>query len=273
MLIVCGLAFLFLSNVLLVTLSGRREGAGAPGSGAIIALLSPFQEAVTRAVDFTGTAWDHYFFLVAVSQQNMRLKKDLDRALQALSLCTETQRSHMSATRMFEFARTVPHQLLAAKVVGADPSLWFRSAVINRGESHGVREGFPVIAPEGVVGRIVQVTDRYAKVLLIIDPTCAVDARLQRTRARGIVEGSADGLCRLKYVLQKEDVRVGDAVISSGLDGIFPEGFRVGYVSSVGKGDRDMFHEVTVMPSVAFGRLEDVLVVMNPPRTPFPDVS
>jgi rod shape-determining protein MreC len=109
----------------------------------------------------------------------------------------------------------------------------------------------------------------YSKVLLIIDQNNAVDALVQRSRARGLVTGAAAGQCIFKYVLLKNDVKIGDTLISSGLDGVFPKGLRVGLVSNVIRSNAGIFQEVRVTPFVDFEKLEEVLVVLNPPERIF----
>jgi rod shape-determining protein MreC len=118
-----------------------------------------------------------------------------------------------------------------------------------------------VIAPGGIVGHVIKDFDWSAQVLLVIDRSSAIDALLQRTRFRGIVAGETDETCHLKYVVRKADVKIGDTVISSGLDGLFPKGLPVGTVSEVSRPTSGLFQEVQVRPFVNFKRLEEVLVV------------
>jgi rod shape-determining protein MreC len=119
----------------------------------------------------------------------------------------------------------------------------------------------PVVVPEGVVGQIVDVSGRYAKVLLIVDQNSAVDALVQRTRARGLLKGEFADQCRLEYVLRKEDVQVGDVVVSSGLDGVFPKGLRIGEIKEVSGETTEMFYTIAIVPFVDFEKLEELLVL------------
>jgi rod shape-determining protein MreC len=122
-----------------------------------------------------------------------------------------------------------------------------------------------VVISEGIAGLVTDVTYSYAKVLLIIDQNSAVDALIQRSRARGVIKGGFSNRCFLKYVLRKYDISIGDVVVSSGLDGVFPKGLRIGYVSSVVKQKAGIFQEITVMPYINFEELEEVLVLLGPP--------
>jgi len=116
---------------------------------------------------------------------------------------------------------------------------------------------------------VVDVSSRYSKVMLIIDRNSSVDALVQRTRARGIIKGEASGHCLFKYVLRKDDVRAGDKIVASGLDGVFPKGLPVGDVKEVIRRTSGVFQEVRVVPYIDFEKLEEVLVILNPPKYQF----
>jgi rod shape-determining protein MreC len=144
-----------------------------------------------------------------------------------------------------------------------DPSPWFRSIMIDKGFSDGIRKGFPVVVPEGVTGQIIEVTKHYSKVLLLTDRNSAVDSLVQKTRARGIIRGSSEQLLSFQYVLRKYEIHKGDTVISSGLDGVFPKGLRVGRVQDIVRKNSSIFQEVSVIPFVDFEKLEEVMVILS----------
>ena len=126
-----------------------------------------------------------------------------------------------------------------------------------------------MIVAEGIVGQVSNVASHYAKVFLITDRNSAVDALVQRNRARGVINGNLSDQCFLKHTLRKYDINVGDAVVSSGVDGVFPKGLRIGNVSKVVKHDSRIFQEITVAPYVDFEKLEEVFVVLNYNRKDF----
>ena len=150
---------------------------------------------------------------------------------------------------------------VAARVVGRSPTAWVHTVVLDKGERHGISKGMAVLTPEGVVGQVVSVSAHAARVLLISDPNSGVDALVQRTRARGIVAGTIEGGCLLKYIQRGDDVAAGDTVITSGLDGIFPKGQLIGTVARVGKKDSRIFQDVEVILSAELAKVEEVLVV------------
>jgi rod shape-determining protein MreC len=128
-----------------------------------------------------------------------------------------------------------------------------------------------VISPEGVIGQILKTSPDYATVLLMTDYNSAIDAIVQRTRAKAIVEGKEENRCQLKYLLRTEEVEVGDIVITSGLGGIFPKGLTIGEVRSVDKKGHGVFQYADLVPSVDLTKLEEVLVLaISPPPPPQP---
>jgi rod shape-determining protein MreC len=120
-----------------------------------------------------------------------------------------------------------------------------------------------VIAPAGVVGRIVVPSARAAKVQLLIDRNAAVGAIVERSRAQGVIVGSGDGRLRMEYVSEVFDVVAGDLIVTSGIDGIYPKGFPIGRVETVEKSG-SAYKRITVKPAVDFSALENVLVVLTP---------
>jgi rod shape-determining protein MreC len=132
---------------------------------------------------------------------------------------------------------------------------------IDRGERDQVRRGMAVLAPQGVVGQVSEASHAAARVVLLTDHNSGIDAVVQRTRARGIVQGGTDGACYMNYLSRDADVVEGDLVITSGLDRVFPKGIVVGEVVEVSRRHRGLLQAAVVRPSVALDRLEEVLVV------------
>jgi rod shape-determining protein MreC len=159
--------------------------------------------------------------------------------------------------------------ILSAELIGRDTTPWFKTIIIDKGKADGIEKGFAVVVPEGIVGQVIHASYHYSKVLLIIDSNSAVDALVQKIRARGVVKGEPTGLCLFDYVLRKHEINVGDTVVSSGLDGVYPKGLRIGRVSEVVKRNSDIFQEITVIPFVDFETLEEVLILTSPPNEDF----
>lgn len=265
---IIGAVILIVVNIIALSITSRRYTSFGPGRIALT-LVAPLQEAVARSIRFAKNIWSYYFFLVTVAQENDAYKEALRKAEEKNNRCRELEVANVRLRGLLNFQQNVTSNVLAAEVIGRDPSPWYKTVIIDKGKHDGLQKGFAVVIPEGIVGQIMDVSNHYSKVLLIIDPNSAVDALVQRTRARGIVKGQSSSQCQFKYVLRKHDIVVKDSVVSSGLDGVFPKGLGVGYVSEVIKRNSGIFQEVTVVPIVDFEKLEEVLVIIKPTQSKF----
>lgn len=261
-LIILGVIVLIAVNITGLSITSRRHGAGS-GTTAI-SLVGPFQSVVTSGLDSVRDLWRGYFDLVSVAKQNRDLKIRLAEATAKSVDYEELRLANNRLRNLLRFKKQMPQDLVAAEVIGKDPSPWSKTVIIDKGLADGVRKGFPVIVPEGIVGLVTESAAHYARVLLIIDRNSAVDAVVQRTRARGIVQGQGADRCGFEYALRKDDIQVGDTVVSSGLDGVYPKGLLVGTVSSVIRRNSGMFQDVTITPRVDFEKIEEVLVALTP---------
>ena len=268
MLVVVGAVLLIAANLVILYIAGSRYPSHGLGRIALF-FVAPFQEAVSDAIGFSRGTWNNYFALVSTARENTRLKARLNQAIARNSQWREVELSNIRLRQLLDFKTAIISQSVAAEIVGRDPSSWYQAVIINKGSSDGIRKGLPVVVPEGIAGQVTDVTAHYAKVMLIIDRNSAVDALVQRTRARGIIKGETSGRCLFKYVVRKEEVAVGDKIVASGLDGVFPKGMAIGDVTGVVKRTSEIFQEVTVTPHVDFEKLEEVLVVLIPPPPDF----
>ncbi len=259
---------LILVLVVLITLSimilllSSRQPYPTQGRGRIaIAVVAPFQKAIGHTSRFFISVWEHYFYLIKVVDENSELRKKAQETRALEHRFQEVVQENQRLRGLLHMADEIQAPSIAARVVGKDPSPWFQTVLIDKGLDDDIKVGYPVINPQGIVGLVVEATGHYAKVMLITDPNSAVDAIVQKNRARGIIKGGTVGYCIFNYVLRKHDIEIGDTVISSGLDGVFPKGLPIGRVSEVEKKDAGIFQDVTVAPYVDFERLEEVLIV------------
>jgi len=251
-------------NIILLTITGKHTQAPSGlGRGALV-IVSPFQKQFTAFFRFVKDTWNQYFFLVSKAKENQQLKKALGQSLEQLNRYRETELANDRLRHLLGFEKEIPRPMIAAQVVGKDPSAWSKTIIVDKGTRDSVRQGAPVVIPEGIVGVVVEVSARNAKVLLLTDPNSAVDALVQQTRARGIVKGGGADYCVFDYVLRKHEISVGDMVVSSGLDGVFPKGFRVGRISEIVRQNAGIFQKVSVTPYVDFEILEEVFIISEP---------
>ncbi|HXV63043.1 MAG TPA: rod shape-determining protein MreC [Vicinamibacteria bacterium] len=230
----------------------------------VLGALSPVQRSADVTIRSLRSVWYGYVDLRGVREENDRLKKQVARLEQALWLERDIVASYRRLSSVLELAERLDYEPIVAEVIGLDASAWFQTITVNRGKNRGVELNSPVIASGGLVGRIISVGEQVAQVQLLTDRDCSVGALLSRTRIRGMVTGSGDersptGLT-LNYVSNLEDVVEGDAIVTSGMDGIYPKGIAVGRVSSVRNGPR-LFKLVTVEPAANLGRVEEVFIL------------
>lgn len=232
-----------------------------------------FSEVQRGAAGLTGglrDGWSGYIDLRGVRAENERLKRELGELQGAF----QQERARAERTRQLEgllgFQDEIRIETIAAGVIGAGASPDFRTLTIDRGSNAGVTRNMAVIAPTGVVGRVVTPTAHAAKVQMLIDRNAAAGALVERSRAQGVVVGAGLELLRMDYVAVTADVKTGDTIVTSGIDGIYPKGFVIGKVETVEAGN-GIYKVIRVRPSVDFNRLEEVLVVKTPPSQGIPD--
>jgi len=255
-------------NIIFLTITIRRPASFGLGR-VMIAFAAPFQDLTSRAVKGVRETWGNYFSLVSVAEENQRLKQLLGKAAEDSILQRELDLENNRLRDLLAFQRSLPNPAIAAQIIAKDPSAWFNTVIIDKGAADGLRKGLPAVTSRGIAGQVVEVSAHQSKLMLIIDRNSAVDALVQRTRSRGIVKGAERDECYLDYVMHEDDMRVGDGVVSSGFDGVYPKGLLIGTVAAINFQGSDFFKEVRVTPSVNFDTLEEVLVILKPtPRAP-----
>jgi len=230
----------------------------------IINVTSPIQAAITWTLDQLASSFQNYVYLLHTRSDNLALLDENRKLLNSIANLQETEQENVRLKKLLSFEEK--HSLQAgvtARVIARDVSTEFRAIRINRGENEGVRKNMAVLTNEGIVGRVLRTTANTSDVVTILDLLSAVDAIVERSRARGIVEGKTDELCQLKYALRIDDIQPGDVLITSGLGGIFPKGISLGTVAKVERKPFGITQEVEVRPSVDFSKLEEVLVMTN----------
>jgi rod shape-determining protein MreC len=225
-------------------------------------IVTPGERAGTWAFSKVGGIWTDYVALHAARAENEKLHSELGelrlRNRELESQAAEAQR--LSALLNF---REAHHEapMLAAQVIGASADPSSHTLFVNRGERDRVRRNQPVITPDGIVGKIVEVFPDTAQVLLINDRDSGVGALFADTRTHGVIKGNGDPQPRMEYVLNDEKVRAGDVILTSGDDRIFPKGLLVGTVVEASPGHP--FQTIRVQPEARLDRLEDVLILLS----------
>lgn len=227
-------------------------------------VFAEMQQALTAVWNEAAGGWSQYVALRDLHERNDALAAEVDE----LKLQLQTQRALARRTRslqaLLDLRRDVDLATVSARVIASGVAPYIRTLTFDRGRADGVSADAAVIAPDGVVGRVLgDPAWGASQVQLLNDRNAAAGARVERTRAAGIVRGTDDeSLLRMEYVSMTEDVRVGDRIVTSGIDGIYPDGFVIGTVSEVRLGT-DLHLEIDVDPEVDFARLEAVLIVVQ----------
>ncbi|MFB3926437.1 MAG: rod shape-determining protein MreC [Syntrophales bacterium] len=248
----------------LIILSFNLKRPGEPGfiRKLVMEAASPLEAMITGSIDGIRGVWKRYIFLVGLEEENRALKRKIETLTNEL---VNYRESYLEGLRLKEhMALRETHQLpmTTARVVGKENSSIFKTILINKGTSEGLRPGLPVLSAQGVVGRIIESSWNVSRVLLAIDYNSNIDAVIQGSRSQGILQGGGAMGCILKYVERSEEIKVGDAVLTSGMGGVFPRGLLLGTVVSVDRKDSGLFQRIDVMPAVHFSRLEEVSVIM-----------
>src|SRR6059036_3222789 len=256
-----------LGHILLISaqVNSRR---GVPVLEAVtFGIFSEVQRAASSVVSGGRNVWSGYIGLRQAHAENQELKRQLAEAQIAMQAQQALADRARSLEQLLELRDRVSLQTTAAAIIGATPPAPtpdFRTVTIDKGTRDGLRPDMAVVAPLGIVGRIVVPAVRSAKVQLLIDRNAAAGALIERSRAQGVVLGSGEERLRMNYVSEVADVVVGDVVVTSGIDGIYPKGFVIGKVDAVEKSG-STFKRISVRPAVDFLSLEEVLVITTPP--------
>ena len=232
----------------------------------VLRLAAPLQMGLAAVIDGSRSIWSDYLYLVDAAEEANTLRELNSGLARRLSEMEEVDAENARLRRLLGFARREPFHYAPARIIAADILGQFRTVTLNVGQKDGVTVGAPVLNADGVVGRVVESFPGASRVLLIIDPNSAIDGFVRRTEARGIIQGTNDNdffHCQFAFSLKTEDVRVGDLVVTSGLDQQFPSGLPMGIVFEVTSSELGIFQEAKIKPLADFTRLREVLVMTS----------
>lgn len=225
-------------------------------------IVHPLSEALSNASGGVGVLWTRYVALAGVEREVETLRKESSDLKRRILELEEFGRENERLHKLLEMPELPAAKGLAGRIIGQDASTESLSFVINIGSKNGVALRMPVVHAGGVVGTIVKVFPTSAVFVSFLDPSHDIDGLVVRSRARMVVEGKGKGLLgRLKYLDRSDDVRVGDLVVTSGLDGVFPKGWPVGHIVKVDKPDSGVTQEADLRAAVDPGHLEEIVVL------------
>lgn len=261
------LIFLLLGQLIL--LAGQvpdREGGGAGASrleSGLLRVVAPFARGVTWSVRSIQGTSDDFALLGTLKRENADLRLAVEglerRLLEQLDLEGEVARLREAV----DYAGRMEAPVVVADILYIDHASWLQTLIVYV-DDKVVTVNQAVVARGGLVGRIVVVAGAYAKVQLLSDRAASVGGMIERTRRQGLVRGQGAGRLTLDFVPLQDDVRAGDRVVTSGIDGVYPRGIEVGTVVAVDTGG-ELFYRLDLVPAVEFGRLEKVYILARPP--------
>lgn len=228
----------------------------------ILDVAAPIERLIRIPLDETISVWNRYLFLVGLGEDNRLLKRENDQLRNQLLRYQEGYLEGLRLQKLLTLKDQIDYVSTTARVIGIDQKSLIKTILINKGTSHGIRNGLPVMNDQGVIGRIIETSWYVSRILLISDGNSNIDALVQGTRVQGMLQGSGTMRCTLKYIAKTEEVKAGDLVVSSGMTEVFPKGLLLGTVIRADKKDSGLFQRIEVVPAVDFTRLEEVLVLM-----------
>jgi rod shape-determining protein MreC len=261
--ILVGVLFL---QVLGLAMQVKRAGNDAENTRLIriwaVGAITPFERTVVWAQNSTGNLWHNYFYLRGVRAENRQLKDQIEQMrIEQVRLSEDAAQARRLQT-LLAFKEQFISKTVAAQVIGSSGSDLSRIIYIDKGENVGIQRDMAVMTSDGIVGKVLVVYPSVSQVLLISDQSSGVGAILEKTRLQGVLRGTANGEVVLERVMSDEQVPVGETVLTSGGDQIFPKGLPVGTVGTVGSG-KDLFLNIKIKPAANLSKLEEVLVLVE----------
>ena len=227
-------------------------------------VVHPISELITYASRGGTSIVDHYVMLVGASKERDDLKREVDSLESQLLDYQESQTENARLRALLKLPQERKLKHVAGRIIAEDPSGESLGFLLNVGTNHGIKERMPVISSRGVVGTIRRTFPEYSLMVAMQDPSHIVDGMIVRSRSQFVVQGKGGSLTgNLKYLDRAADVRVGDLVITSGLDKIFPKGIPVGFIVEINRPKAGVTQNATLRPSVDLSYLEEVLVVLS----------
>ena len=224
--------------------------------------VTPFERSLVWFRNGSGSLWHNYVYLRGVRAENRELKQQIEQMrLEQVRLAEDAAQARRLQT-LLAFKEQFISRTLAAQVIGSSGSDHSRIIYIDKGESAGMRRDMAVMTANGIVGKVLLVYPSVAQVLLINDESSGVGALLEKTRLQGVLRGTSNGEVMLERVMSDEQVPLGETVLTSGGDQIFPKGLTIGTVSKVGTG-KDLFLNIKIKPGADLSQLEEVLVLVE----------
>ena len=204
-----------------------------------------------------GLIFYHYNLL-----ENEALKKEVNFLKHKINSLNEYYLENDRLKENLSFKKKSPLKLISARVIARSADNWSLSLTIDKGSYNGIRRGMSVITYLGLAGRVVETTSSTSKIILLSDPNLGVSGIVQRSRQEGLVSGTLGSNLIIKYLPEEADIKIGDTIVSSGLDEAYPKGILIGRVVEIGREFSGLSRYALIRPAVNFSSIEEILVVV-----------
>lgn len=249
-------------QILLLAVQIKRDSRGRLIRVWAVSGVTPFERAGAWGFDRVRGVWNHYFALQSTSRQNEALRVENDSLKLVISQLESKAAEADRLAGLLKFKQSqekVP--MVAARVIGASAGTASRTVEIDRGERDGVKRNMAVITPDGAVGKVIEVYRDTSQVLLLTDKDGGAGAMLVESRIQSPVNGNGDPTLSMRYVANEDNVKLGEKIVTSGMDKIFPRDLPIGTITDIKSGNP--FKTIRVRPSANLSRLEEVIVLMT----------
>jgi rod shape-determining protein MreC len=248
--------------IVLLAVQIKRDSQGRLIRVWTVGAVTPFERAGATGIGGVRGVWNHYFALQNTSRENEQLRHENDTLKLQISQLQSKAAEGDRLARLLNFRQV--HQnvpMLGARVIGTSADTASQTVYLDRGERDGIRRNMGVITPDGVVGKVIEAYRDTSQVLLLTDKDSGVGAMLADSRIQSPVGGAGEPLLAMKYVPDDDTVNIGDRVVTSGMDRIFPRELPVGTVSQIKAGNP--FKQIRIRPAANLERLEEVIVLLS----------
>lgn len=255
--VILAVSFLIFTNTPFLV-KGYMRFSGTAGN-----LVGPAVKVIGRPFQSVKSVFNGYINLVGARKENGTLKLRLETLELENRRIHELEKENERLRAILKFTEQAPVKTIAARVTGEDLKNWFKCIIVDKGRDSGISMKMPVITAKGIVGQVVQVNKWHSKVMIINDTNSSVDVYVEGKSTRGILEGTGEAVLKLKYIAKNDPVEIGDKLVASGKDGVYPKGLPTGIVITVNRSRPGIFAEIDVMPFNNFKRLDEVLIVRS----------
>lgn len=232
--------------------------------------ITPIQKVFSNISTGISNTIDSVINSFTLKSENAKLKEEVSILKDKVRKYENVVSRETYLKNEYELIQSTKYDLVKASIVGKDPGNWFEKFVIDKGSSDGIKKGDIIIQAteinedvivEGLVGKVIEVGDRWSKVMSIIDGGSGVSFIVARNQDGGVGKGNLDGKIEGQLFDINSGVVKGDSVYTSGLGGVFPKDIYIGQVDKVTKKSGDLLIEVQIKPSVSFNKLRDIFII------------